>query len=226
MGLVALAPRGEDHGKRALVALGLHHGVGGELALDGVERLAELVLDVEDGVAQPLLHRLHHHGADGVVALEPVGVAREVVTVGGEVEVEVLDGAELGGLARERRDGGDELLGLELVAEVALVGVGLLGLAALDGAAADHLAAVKELAGARVVELQGRAAGEHARVLQAVEDLVGHLLVDLCGGGEGAAAKEVACHVVAGKGRRLTVVVLPPRTPRWTWRTPSSQSLR
>ena len=62
--------------------------------------------------------------------------------------------------------------------QVALVSVGLLGLAALDGAAADDLAAVEEGVCACVEELQGAALRDYAALMQAVDDLGGYLLMD------------------------------------------------
>ena len=154
VGVVALLPAGESDGKAALVALGLQHGVLGQLVLDGVESLAELVLNIELCRQQPLLHGLGDHGANLRVLGELGGVGLHKVEVGRKVEVEVVDRAQLGHLAGELALGRDELLGLKLVAQVTLVGVGLFGLAALNGAAADHLAAVEERAGLGVVELQ------------------------------------------------------------------------
>ena len=163
---VALAPRGELDGEGAFVALGLDHGVRGQLGLDGIECFAELVLDEEHGFTEPLLHGLHDHRARDAVFGECGGVLLEIVEIGGQVEVDVVDRAQLGALAGEREHRRDELLGLELMTQVALVGIGLLRLAALDGAAADHLAAVQELACRGIVELQGRALLEHAGLAQ------------------------------------------------------------
>ena len=154
VGVVALLPAGEGDGKAALVALGLQHGVLGELVLDSIEGLAELVLNVELCRQQPLFHGLGDHGANLRVLGELGGVGLHKVEVGRQVKVEVVDRAQLGHLAGELALGRDELLGLKLVTQVALVGIGLLGLATLDGAAADHLATVEERAGLGVVELQ------------------------------------------------------------------------
>ena len=134
----------------------------GELVLDGVEGLAELVLDVELRRQQPLFHGLGDHGTNLRVLGELGGVRLHKVEVGWQVKVEVVDRAQLGHLAGELALGRDELLGLKLVTQVALVGVRLLGLAALNGAAADHLAAVEERAGLGVVELQRGALGDGA----------------------------------------------------------------
>ena len=154
VGVVALFPAGEGDGKAALVALGLQHGVLGQLVLDGVESLTELVLNIELCRQQPLFHGFGDHGANLRVLGELGGVGLHKVEVGRKVEVEVVDRAQLGHLAGELALGRDELLGLKLVTQVALVGIGFLGLAALNGAAADHLAAVEERAGLGVVELQ------------------------------------------------------------------------
>ena len=138
VGVVALLPAGEGDGKAALVALGLQHGVLGQLVLDGVEGLAELVLNIELCRQQPLLHGLGDHGANLRVLGELGGVGLHKVEVGRQVKVEVVDRAQLGYLAGELALGRDELLGLKLVTQVALIGIRLLGLAAPDGAAADH----------------------------------------------------------------------------------------
>ena len=179
VGIVALLPAGEGDGKAALVALGLQHGVFGKLILDGIEGLAELVLDVELSRQQPLLHGLGDHGANLRVLGELGGIGLHKVEVGRQVEVEVVDRAQLGHLAGELAFGRDELLGLKLVAQVALVGISLLGLAALDGAAADDLAAVEERAGLGVVELQRGALGDGALLVQALDNLGGHLVMNL-----------------------------------------------
>ena len=83
VGVVALLPAGEGDGKAALVALGLQHGVLGQLVLDGVEGLTELVLDVELCRQQPLLHGLGDHGANLRVLGELGGVGLHKVAVGG-----------------------------------------------------------------------------------------------------------------------------------------------
>ncbi len=105
---------------------------------------------------------LRDHGADLWVLGELGGVGLHKVEEGRQVEVEVVDRAQLGHLAGERGLRRDELLGLKLVTQVALVGVRLLGLAALDGAVALYLAAVEERARLGIVELQRRALGDGA----------------------------------------------------------------
>ena len=65
------------------------------------------------------------------------------------------------------------------MAQIALVGISLLGLAALDGAAADHLTAVEERAGLGIVELQRGALGDGALLVQALDNLGGNLVVNL-----------------------------------------------
>ena len=207
MGVVALLPAGEGDGKAALVALGLQHGVLGQLILDGVEGLAELVLNIELRRQQPLFHGLGDHGANLRVLGELGGVGLHKVKVGRQVKVEVVDRAQLGHLASELALGRDELLGLKLVTQVALVGVRLLGLAALDGAAADDLAAVEERAGLGVVELQRGALGDGALLVQALDNLGGHLVVDLGRRLKARAAVDVAADVVVVEGRCLAGVV-------------------
>ena len=151
----------------------------GQLVFDGVEGLAELVLNIELCRQQPLLHGLGDHGANLRVLGELGGVGLHKVEVGRQVEVEVVDRAQLGHLAGELALGCDELFGLKLVAQIALVGISLLGLAALDGAAADHLTAVEERAGLGVVELQRGALGDGALLVQALDNLGGNLVVNL-----------------------------------------------
>ena len=207
VGVVALLPAGEGDGKAALVALGLQHGVLRKLILDGIEGLAELVLDIELSRQQPLLHGLGDHGANLRVLGELGGIGLHKVEVGRQVEVEVVDRAQLGHLAGELALGRDELLGLKLVAQVALVGIGLLGLAALDGAAADHLAAVEERAGLGIVELQRGAFGDGALLVQALDNLGGHLVVNLRSRLKARAAVDVAADVVVVEGRGLAGVV-------------------
>ena len=207
VGIVALLPAGEGDGKAALVALGLQHGVLGKLILDGIEGLAELVLDVELGRQQPLFHGLGDHGANLRVLGELGGIGFHKVEVGRQVEVEVVDRAQLGHLAGELAFGRDELLGLKLVTQVALVGISLLGLAALDGAAADHLAAVEERAGLGVVELQRGALGDGALFVQTLDNLGGHLVVNLRSRLKARAAVDIAADVVVVEGRGLAGVI-------------------
>ena len=207
MGVVALLPAGEGDGKAALVALGLQHGVLGKLVLDGVEGLAELVLDVELSRQQPLLHGLGDHGANLRVLGELGGVGFHEVEVGRQVEVEVVDRTQLGHLAGELALGRDELLGLKLVAQIALVGISLLGLAALDGAAADDLAAVEERAGLGIVELQRGALGDGALLVQPLDNLGSHLVVDLGRRLKARAAVDIAADVVVVEGRGLAGVI-------------------
>ena len=207
VGVVALLPAGEGDGKAALVALGLQHGVLGKLVLDGIEGLAELVLDVELSRQQPLLHGLGDHGANLRVLGELGGVGLHKVEVGRQVKVEIVDRTQLGHLAGELALGRDELLGLKLVAQIALVGISLLGLAALDGAAADDLAAVEERAGLGIVELQRGALGDGALLVQALDNLGSHLVVDLGRRLKVRAAIDIAADVVVVEGRGLAGVI-------------------
>ena len=93
------------------------------------------------------------------------------------------------------------------MAQVALVGIGLLGLATLDGAAADDLAAVEERAGLGIVELQRGALGDGALLVQAFDNLGGHLVVDLDGRLKARAAVDVTADVVVVEGRGLAGVI-------------------
>lgn len=93
------------------------------------------------------------------------------------------------------------------MAQVALVGIGLLGLAALDGAAADHLAAVEERAGLGVVELQRGALGDGALLMQALDNLGGHFVVNLRSRLKARAAVDIAADVVVVEGRCLAGVI-------------------
>ena len=207
VGVIALLPAGEGDGKAALVALGLQHGVLGELVLDGAEGLAELVLDVELCRQQPLLHGLGDHGANLRVLGELGGIGLHKVEVGRQVEVEVVDRAQLGHFAGELALGCDEFLGLKLVTQVALVGISLFGFATLDGAAADDLATVEERSGLGIVELQGRALGDSALLVQTLDNLSGHLIMDLGRRLKARAAVDVAADVVVVEGRGLTGVI-------------------
>ena len=177
VGIVALLPAGEGDGKAALVALGLQHGVLGKLILDGIEGLAELVLDVELSRQQPLFHGLGDHGANLRVLGELGGIGFHKVEVGRQVEVEVVDRAQLGHLAGELAFGRDELLGLKLVAQVALVGISLLRL------------------------------GDGALLVQALDNLGGHLVVNLRSRLKARAAVDVTADVVVVEGRGLAGVI-------------------
>ena len=109
-------------------------------------------------------------------ARELGGVILHEVEVGRQVKIEVVDRAELGHLTRELAFAMS--LGFKLMTQIALVSVGLLGLAALDGTTADDLAAIEEGIRACVEELQGAALRDHAALMQTVDDLGGYLLMD------------------------------------------------
>ena len=93
------------------------------------------------------------------------------------------------------------------MAQIALVGISLLGLAALDGASADDLATVEERAGLGIVELQRGALGDGALLVQALDNLGGHLVVDLRSRLKARAAVDVAADVVVVEGRGLAGVI-------------------
>ena len=183
--------------------------MGGKLILAGVEALAELVLDVNHRVNQGLAHRLGHDGADLRVCVPLVHEGLELGAEGRQVEVPVVNRAQLGRGAGELRHGSDELLGVKLVAEVALVGVGLLGLAAADGAAALDLAPVEEGAGLHVVELARGALDEVAALVEALEDLGGEPVVVGARRLQPGALEEVEADLVGVERRLLRVVVGP-----------------
>ena len=204
---VALLPAGEGHHEGPLAVRGLGHGVLGQLAADGLEGLAELHLHVELGGKQPLLHGLGDHGAHGLVRLELLGVALDGIEVARQVEVEVVHRAQLGHFARERALGGDELLRLELMTQIAFIGVGLLGLAALDGAAPDHLATVQELTGPGVVELFGGELLQLALLVQAVDHLGRHALVHAKRRLQAGSAVQVAGDLEVAQRLGLAIVI-------------------
>ena len=114
--LVAGLPVGELHREARLVAGGLVDGVGGQLGRGRVERLAQLVLDVDDRSHEALAHGLGHYAAHLRVGVPLVHELVEGVAEGRQVEVPVVARTQLGLGARELRDGVDELLGVELVA--------------------------------------------------------------------------------------------------------------
>ena len=152
-GAVALLPVGKLHREARGVALSRVDGMGGELLGHSVERLAQLILDVDDGGHEALAHRLGDDVSHLRVGVPLVHEVLEGPLVGGQVEIPVVAGTKLGLGTRKLRDRVDELLRVELVAQVALVCVSLLGLAAAHGAATDDLAAVQERLGLGVVEL-------------------------------------------------------------------------
>ncbi len=206
-GLVAGLPVGKLNREARLVALGLVHGVRGQVGRGGVKVGAQLVLDVDDGGHEALAHGLDDDVAHLRVAVPLVHELLERTLEGRQVEVPVVAGAQLGLGAGELRDGVDELLGVELVAEVALVGVGLLGLAAAHRAVADDLAAVQERLCLGVVELQRGALLERAHLVQAANPLVGELGVEGLGGREAAAGVDVERDLVGVERGFLVVVV-------------------
>ena len=61
--------------------------------------------------------------------------------------------------------------------QIAFVGVAMLGLAALHGAAAHHLASVQERAGFRIVELQRGALAKMAVLVQLLDELLADQLM-------------------------------------------------
>ena len=174
---VAVVDGGELDLEALLALLGLAQLMGRQLARHGVVGLAGVVLDVDDGGAEELLDGLRHDGAHLGVGLERRHVAAQEVGERGQIEVPVLHRAHLGSRARQRRLRRDEVLGGVAVPQVALVGVGVLGLAALHGAAPDHLAAVEERARFRIVELQRASALQVPVLVQLLDELLGDQLM-------------------------------------------------
>ena len=177
-GGVAVFPVFENDREGLLVSLGLDERMGGKLALDFVEGLAKGHLHVDSRVYEALPHGLRDHGAHLGVFVPLIHEAFEIALEGGEVEVPVAHGAQLGRGARELRDGGDELFWVELMAEVAFVGIGLLGFAAAHGAAALDLAAVQELPGLRVIELARLHEAQMSLLVKPADELRRELLVE------------------------------------------------
>ena len=126
---------------------------------------------------------------------------------GGQVEIPVVDEAKLGCGAGELAHGVQELLGVKLVAEVALVGVGLLRFAAANGTAADDLAAVEELASLGVEELAGAHLVQIPAVMEATDELRRQPLVEALRRLEPGACEEVERDVVLVEGVLLRVVI-------------------
>ena len=93
------------------------------------------------------------------------------------------------------------------MAKVALVGVGVLGLAALHGAVALHLAAVEERARLRVVELQRGALVQPAVFVQLLDERLADALMHLAGMPDVGAFIDVQADVVGVKRGLLLVVV-------------------
>ena len=125
-----------------------------------------------------------------------------------QVEVPVVDGAQLGRGAGELAHGVDELLGVKLVPEVALVRIGLLALAAAHGAMALHLAAVQEGLGLHVKELARGALDEDALLVQAANQLVGKRRVEGLRRLEAGSRKDVERDLVGVERLLLQVVVV------------------
>ena len=147
----------------------------------GIEGHAILRLDIHDGGCERLSDGLRDDGANLRVHVPLVHEALERPLEGGQVKVPVLHRAKLRCRARELRDGRDELLGVKLVAKVALVGVGLLALAATHGAMAHDLAPVQELARLCVKELAGTHSVQVSALVETCDDLCREPLVDVFG---------------------------------------------
>ena len=91
--------------------------------------------------------------------------------------------------------------------QIAFIGVGLLGLAALDGAAPDHLATVQELTGPGVVELFGGELLQLALLVQAVDHLGRHALVHAKRRLQAGSAVQVAGDLEVAQRLGLAIVI-------------------
>ena len=179
----------------------------GQLVCDGPVVVFQLVFDVDDGRHQELALCGDGDLAGAGVPGDVVHMLRDDLAHLRKLEVPVDHGAQLRGLAGEGRLGGDAVLGHELVAQVAFVRIGFLGLAALDGAAADHLAAVEEGLCLGVVELRSGALLQPAVLVQRADEPVRHLVVFLAGFSQGRALVDVQADV-EGVERGLLLVMV------------------
>ena len=204
---IALADGGELYLEGLLVALGGTELVGRQLGGHGLVLFQVLVLHEDHGRRQKLGDGLGHHRAHLVVGLKLAHVALQEVLEPGQIEVPVLHGPHLGDGARERGYRGDEVHWRVLVPQIALVGVGVLRLAALHGAVALHLAAVQEGAGLSVVELQGGIQLQVAALVQALDELVGDHLVHVARVPDAASLVDVQAHLEGLEGRLLALMV-------------------
>ena len=141
--------------------------------------VAQVVLHVDDRRAQELADDLGDDVANVAVLLKSRHVLAQVLRKRGQVEVPVLDRTHLGNRAGKGRLGLDKLFGGVAMTKVALVGVGMLGLASLHRAMAVNLTSVQERLGLRVVELKSRALLKEAVLVQTGDELVGHALMNL-----------------------------------------------
>ena len=206
-GPIALADGGELYLEGLLVALGGTELVGRQLGGHGLVLFQVLVLYEDHGRRQKLGDGLGHHRAHLVVGLKLAHVVLQEVLEPGQIEVPVLHGAHLGDGARKRGHRGDEVHRRVLMSQIALVGIGVLRLAALHGAVALHLAAVQEGAGLSVVELQGGVQLQVTALVQALDELVGDHLVHVARVPDAAALVDVQAHLEGLKGRLLALVV-------------------
>ena len=206
-GAFALGDARELHAKRTLALLGRQHGVRRQLRLDGGEVISELLLDVDDGRCEERLDLVDEHATRAAHAGDLLDVRGDEVVEARQLEVPVAHLAHLGRLARERGFGRDEVDRIILMAQVALVGVGLLGFAALHRATPDDLTAVEEGARLRIVELRRGELLEPAVIVEARDEGVGHLLLLDTGKPDAASLEDVEADVVGVERGLLRVVV-------------------
>ena len=176
-GGVARFDVGELEFKALFVAFGGMELMRRQFRLDSAIVGLELVFDIDDGRHEEFLGRLRHHGTHLGVGLEVFGNLAKLFAEIRQVEIPIAHGTKLRHATRERRRGLDKVGGIELVAQVAFVGIGLFRLTALHGAIAMHLAAVEELARLRVVELQRFHKAQVAVFMQLFKQVVRHALM-------------------------------------------------
>ena len=179
----------------------------GQLSFHGLVGVGVLLLDVDDGRHEKLAHGLGGDGARGHVVVERGDVLGNQLGELRQLEVPVLDRAQLGHATRERALRRDQLGGRVLMTHVALVGVAVLALAALHGAMPHDLAAVQKGLRLHVEELRRRALLQPAGLKEpGNEGIGGLLLLGACIADTGP-LEDVERYVEGGKRRGLGVVV-------------------
>ena len=204
---VAVVNGGELDLEARLALLGGTVDVLRQIALDGLVCLVRLVLDEDHGRREELADGLRHHGAHLGRIFHASDERAQEVGEGGQIEVPVLNRTHFGNRVGQRRLRRDEIGRRIAMAEIALVGVGVLGLAALHGAAALHLAAVEERARLGIVELQRGLALEPAVRVELLDEGVCDLLVHLARMPDARAVEDVEAHLEIFEGALLRLVV-------------------
>ena len=168
---------GELELKALFVAFGGMELMRRQFRLDSAVIGLELIFYIDDGRHEEFLGRLRHHGTHLGVGFEVFGNLAKLFAEIRQVEIPIAHGAKLGHATRERRRRLDKVGRVELVAQVAFVGIRLLRFTPLHGTIAMHLAAVEELARFRVVELQRFHKAQVTVFVQLFEQIVRHALM-------------------------------------------------